>query len=96
LSPTPFTRFWKSAQSLNSPLARSAMMVFDMAGPTPFTESSAAASALLTSTWANAMFTDARNTAIASNSFLIISFLRWLVEDGRRRPLPLTDQYARR
>jgi hypothetical protein len=73
LSPTPFTRFWKSAQSLNGPaLLRSSRITLDMLGPMPLTPSRAAASALLTSTWANANPVDAASMAMASINFLII------------------------
>jgi hypothetical protein len=55
LSPIPFTRFSKSAQSLNAPWAfRSSTIVWEIFGPIPLMLSSAAWSPLLASTCAKA------------------------------------------
>src|SRR5471032_2307239 len=71
--PTPLTLLSKSAQSLKGPpLARSSTMAFEVTGPMPLTLSSAAWSALLTSTWANAKPIVAIKVMTASNNFLNI------------------------
>src|SRR5476649_999508 len=71
--PTPLTLLSKSAQSLKGPpLARSSTIAFDVTGPMPLTPSSAAWSALLTSTWANAKPIVAIKVMTASNNFLNI------------------------
>ncbi|MNT50816.1 hypothetical protein D3C72_1877530 [compost metagenome] len=76
--PMPFTRLSKSAQSLKAPpLARSSMMAFDVTGPMPLTLSSAAWSALLTSTWAKAKPIVAIKVAMASSIFLNMGISPW-------------------
>src|SRR5471030_1358262 len=72
-SPMPFTRFSKSGQSLKSPFLRSSRMAFDLTGPMPLTASSAAASALLTSTCAKAKPMVTIRVATASKIFLNMS-----------------------
>jgi len=87
LSPIPLTRFCRSAQSLNSPpLVRSAMMALEIEGPMPLTPSSADWSALLTSTWANAMPIVRIKAKHANKSFL--NMTSPLTKIRRRKVLP--------
>jgi hypothetical protein len=74
------------------------MITFDMLGPTPLTESSAAASALLTSTWANAKFGRRRQHGDCKHQFLDHLVFSVIVgmSGGRRRPDSLTVQHAGR
>src|SRR3569832_848834 len=73
LSPMPFTRYSKSAQSLKLPFfLRSSMIVFDRVGPMPMTPYRAACSALLASTCAKAKPIVMAKARIASNNFFSI------------------------
>ncbi|KGD31147.1 helix-hairpin-helix motif domain protein [Burkholderia pseudomallei] len=68
-APRPFTRFARSSASLNGPFfARSSMIAFDFTGPRPFTDSSAAWSAVLTSTAAASAAVSESDSATTSIS----------------------------